>query len=677
MSFLQKEPSTFINIRLTDAGRRMLSLGKLNFTTAVLSDREVNYGIDRAGAYNITSNRMLAPKDEHPFFSNFDGTDPMPLSAKQVTSAKQFATANTLTAGFFTGSTNAFSIDATLYRGKAKLSYSSNTINGGTQLNFDTGGYTAQTGDLVFIQWEPVQNSGHTYDSSDVISSGNPTVSLWYRVASSVSSAPIITVDRPLPNFGTTSGSSTSTQSIDAYFYPFNAIETYYGSAATVDVRVWNMNIVRTSNVEGTDILASGYTSYGSIEYNGTKHYLGFSAETPVFGVIHFTNEFTGNTYAEQFIEKSVALNLPTVMWHNYGADNGQGLGFGLTLYDVDGDTIFDTVSQTTYRYLKDSTASTGKIVGRAYHKLRIVVITDPELLTAMTYKANRNYTLPQLSLALSSNPKFPLSSSQATGLVKSGYTYFVTYITESDSSYLSGVTFGYPSALHCAYISKLDGQTDVDGNPQFLSASFPSKSFPYMRSSVNMDFSSAFSGTGWNANKVQLLVNEQDSSLGYDIGNVPPTGWKRVSTGMGNGIYSGETGDLTIDPLKLAGFNFTVSQEDYDSGTTYVLSSSLSTGNDHSITGMTFGDESFFFGNFDTNILATTFKSVITVFAKNAEFNSTDNASFDSLLDENTYITEIGVLDDQSNLVAVGKPTFPIRKSQGRFLAFQLEIDF
>jgi hypothetical protein len=647
----------------------------LNFSKAVLSDREIDYGIDRTDKYNILSNRILAPKDAEPYFNtNFDGTDPVILGDKQVTSNKQFATATTITAGFFTGTTNSFAIDNTKYKGKASLSYSASTPNGGILLTLNAGSYTAVTGDLVFIPWEPIANSGNTYNSSDIIPSGNPSVMLWYRVASSNPANTTFTVDRPIPNFGTTSG---SIQKLDVYFYPPNAIETYYGSAATVDVKVWNMSIVRTASVEGTSNSISGYTSYGSIEYNGTKHYLGFSAETAAFGIVHFSNEFTGNTYAEQLVEKSVSIAFPTVLWHKSGSDNGQGRSFGPILYDVDGDTIFDTVSQTSYRYLKDSTSSGGNIVGRVYHKLKLMVITDPEFLTALTYKANRNYTLPKLDLTLIPSPKFPLSSSQATGLCKSGYTYFVTYIAESYSASTSGVTFGYGPALHCAYISKIEGQVDVNGNPQFLNTSFPSKSFPYMRSSANMLASSSYSGTGWNANSVQVLVNEQPSNLGYDIGNVPAYAWKRMSTGVGNGIYTGETTDLTIDPLKLAGYNFTMSQQDYDSGSTYNLSSMFTTGNDHSTTGLTFGDECFVFANIDTNILATTFKSVITVFAKNAEYNSSTNASFDSIADENTYITEIGILDATDKLVAVGKPTFPIKKSNRRFLAFQLDIDF
>ena len=62
MSFLPKEPTTFINIKLTDAGRRLLSLGRLTFDKAALSDREMNYSVDRTGFYNIENNRVLSPR---------------------------------------------------------------------------------------------------------------------------------------------------------------------------------------------------------------------------------------------------------------------------------------------------------------------------------------------------------------------------------------------------------------------------------------------------------------------------------------------------------------------------------------------------------------------------------------------------------------------------------------
>ena len=57
MAFILKEPNgDFIRIKLTDAGRRQLSLGRLTFTKAGFSDREINYSIAGSNefSYNIT-----------------------------------------------------------------------------------------------------------------------------------------------------------------------------------------------------------------------------------------------------------------------------------------------------------------------------------------------------------------------------------------------------------------------------------------------------------------------------------------------------------------------------------------------------------------------------------------------------------------------------------------------
>lgn len=676
MSFLTNEPQNFLAIKLTDSGRRALSLGQLTFTSAIFSDREINYEVGRTSSFSLGNSRVMSPKDANPFFSiNFDGSAAIPLQGNQVTSAKQISTASTQTAGFFTGSTNAYAIDQNKYLGKASITYSATTcLSGGSVLNTDAGGYSAKTGDLVYIPWHPIQNSGLTYVNNTLILSANPTNALWYRVSAATTSAIYpgvldLTLDRPIPNFVKTGTS----QVINCYFYPYNGIEAYYGSAATLSTSVWNMNIVRTNTEEGSFVIESGFTTYGSVQYAGAKHFFGFSSDTKAVGIIHFTNEYSGNTYAEQFIEQTFKLTLPTIMWHNIGADNGQGVAYGLTAYDSYGDSYFDVSANTTFRFLRDGIGSTNKVIGRVYHKLKMAVITDQELLAAMTYKSNRSYTLPEPLVSLTSNPKFPLTTSQATGLCKSANTYFVTYIPENYSAYTSGASYGYSEALHCQYVSVIDGQVDINGNPEYLSVNFPTNSFPYMRSSANLN---TFSGTGWNANSVQILVNEQLTSAGYNKGNVPETGWRRISNknATGNGIYSANTySDLTIDPLKLAGYNFVISQEDYDSGSTYSLQTDFTGGTDV----LFFGDESFVFGNLDVNILATTYKTSIVAYVKNDQVNSSNNYTFDSDLDNNTYITEVGILDQNNNLVAVAKPTYPIKKSIGRFLTFQLEIDF
>lgn len=681
--YLPNEPQTFINIKLTDDGRRLLSLGKLTFNKALLSDREINYAIDRTGSYDIgCCNRILSPKDSAPTFAlpiNFDGSDAVPIT---VGSAKQIITAQTQSTGFFTGTTtgNTWAIDFDEYLGSNTIDYSTYVPDGTNNIVVSGGGtnYFPSPGDLMYTSWMPTSASGLTYDSSTLINSGTPFNNLWYRVLSSNTGTSVVTLDRDVPNFG----ASSATNIINTYFYPFNGVEAYYGSASTIDTKVWNMNIIRTSSVEGTDSTISGYTAYGSIQYNGTKQYLGFSSETRQIGVIHYTNQFSGNTYAEQLVEKTVVLDIPNIMWHRNPGNAGQTTNFGIKLQDFAGSTIFDDVSQTTYRELRDGSTDADFVVGRVYHKLKIIVITDPELLTALTYKSNRSYTLPALNVDSSISPNnscstVTLDSSNTTGLLESGYTYYVTYITSSEPVYSSGTSYGYPQALPCQYIQRIDGNEDSLGNPQYLRAFFNTSFFPYLRNSSGMD---SFSGTGWNANKVQLLVNKVDTTLNPDTNfdNIPSDGWRLMSSGTtGNGLYTGATGSLTIDPLNLGGFQFIVSQEDWNSGSTYVLDNVFYDNNDVSLNGLNFGSEAFFFGNITTAIMATTFKSIMTVLAPDSNYNTSVNSSFDGLLDQDTYLTEIGILNDDNVLVAVGKPTYPIKKNSSRYLAFQLEIDF
>lgn len=681
MSYLPQEPFTFLSIKLTDDGRRKLSLGQLNYSKAILSDREINYGIDRISGYDIScSNRIISPKDAQPILplTNFDGSAPIALQS--VGSASQIITASTSSTGFFTGSSYNWAIDSTQTFGHSKISYSAYTPDGGTSIKMTGGTYFPKSGDLMFVPWSPIQNSGKTYSSNSLILSANSTIALWYRVLSASTGTSLVYLDRNLPNFGATI--SSSSQGVNAYFYPYNGIENYYGSATTIQTKVWNMNIIRTSSVIGTDSTISGYTSYGSIDYNGTKQYLGFSSETKDIGVIHYSNNYSGSTYAEQLVEGTVSIDFPYIMWHNTAASTGQGMLWGLTLSDYAGPTLFDNVAGTSYRQLRDGSSSTSMIVGRVYHKLKMIIITDIELLTALSYKSNRNFTLPALTLDSSVVPKYPLSTSNATGLLQTGYSYYVTYIVENDLTYLSGKTFGYPQLAQCNYISKIDGAGDVNGNSQYLKVNFASNGFPFMRSGPNMDANSSFSGTGWAASKVQLLVNKVNSTTypNMQIDTLPTENWKLISNENygGNGIFSGGTG--SIDPINLMNFTYIVSNEDYVSGSTFALSgkySAFTSNINYLQSGLTFGDETFFFGNIKTGIMATVFKTVITVLIPDTQFNASLNSSFNSLYDNSTYISEIGILDSTNTLVGVGKPTYPIKKNSSRYLAFQLEIDF
>ena len=669
-SYLQPEPLTYINIKLTDAGRRNLSLGQLTFNSVVFSDKETNYGIDRTNQYDLScGNRILSPIDVEPKLTlSYDGSSPAPIQS--VGSATKIVTAMTQSTGFFSGATNRWIVDSGLTIGHSIISYSAQTPSGSNTIQMTGGTYFPSGGELMFVVWNTIQNSGATY-SDHLIMSANPSVALWYRVLTASTGTSIVTLDRDLPNFGSTV--ATSPQKTNTYFYPFDGIQQYYGSASTVDTRVWNLNIVRTSSEIGTTPTISGYTTYGSIEYNGTKQFLGFSSETKNLGIVHYTNNFTGNTYAEQLVEGTVSIDIPQLMWHRTAGNTGQVMNWGGQFNDTYGPTIFDAIAQTSYRPLRDGSSSTSLEVGRVYHKFKIIVITDQELLQALTFKSNRNYTLPSLTLDTSPAPKFPLTESTASPFVKSGYTYFVTYLTESDYMYSSGTSYGYPYAMPCAYYSELNGSTTAASADLYLKVNFPINAFPYMRSSTGMD---TYSGTGWNSNKVQLLVNKIDLNTDpfAQPGNLDTDSWKLISTNEGNGIYSG--GSTSVDSLQLQGYTFVISQEDYDSGTTYSMTNAYSAFTQN-MDYLTFGDEYIFYGNVTAGIRATVFKSVLTAVMPDTQYNSTLNQSFDPTFDTDIYFTEVAVLDSKGDLVAVGKPTEPIKKNVNRYLAIQLEIDF
>lgn len=681
MSFISKEPTTFINIKLTDTGRRMASIGQLEFKKAVLSDKEVDYSVDRSGYYNIFDNRVLSPSEYYPNILplNMDNSPAFNLQEQNVIQTKQIVTASTLNYGFFSGDTSAWTLLNSNTLGKNHITASNNTTNFTNQrnqlvLDNAVGSTFPSVGDLLFVTY-PHDTALNYMNSNTNVPMTNPAVCCWYKITSA--NTPTVFIDRP-PTRDTASWQGS------CFIYKTNAIESYYGSGATQFTKLWNMNIVRTHDVAGSntkDGITSGYTTYGSIEFNGTRRFFGFSSETPAVGFIHYTNEFTGNTYAEQLMETTVQVNIPMIMWHHKSGEvNGSGTNWGITFSDYYGQTIYDNVAKTTYRELRDSISGNGLTVGRVYHKMKLIVITDQELLTALSYKSNRNYTYPDFTATLTNKPQVGLAISGNTGYIATGYVqddydYFVTYIPES-SGFTSGSSvksFGNPIATPCGYIKKIKGQRDSKGNNQFIKIDFPNPdSFPYMRNPTTFTSLS----NGWNANSVQILINRQRSSANYNVGSVPSYDWVRVSDANvgGNGVYRGsDYSDATINPSKLNSYSFVISQEDVTSGSTFTLYTGITTGMNY----LTFGSETFFHGIISADIMATTFKSSITVYASDNDINSSVNPSFNTLEDSDTYVTEIAILDSLNQVVAVGKPTYPIKKRNKKYLAFKLELDF
>jgi len=669
MSFNTLKTENYINIKLTDEGRHQLSLGNLRFSKMVLSDREVDYSIDYSYNYLIDSNRVMSPNDSHPNVDgvNLDGSNALILNQNNVTSLKQFITGTTNDYGFFSGSPYSWAYVDNLKINRGTLAYGSQSWAQNTLVY--AGAPVPKQGELVFCSWLPPQfGSTNIPTTYPTIPNGASFNTLVYCVLSASSFT--ITIDRPIPDF-----TGTGAHSMNTMFYPSNGIETYYGSGATQNTQCWNMNIVRTYEIAGTNINTpgiSGFSQYGSIQYAGTRKYFGFSSNTPAVGFIHYTNEYTANTFGEQFIEKTTELHMPTIMWHKTtGYTNGNATLWGLSCYDKYGTTKYDSFARTTYRELRDGVTSGNTIIGRVYHKLKMFIITDQEVLNALSYKSNRSYTYPEPIVELSSHPASNVPYYSVSGLCESGKTYFVSLLFENEP-YGASTSFGYPSAIHNGYIKKIKGENDINGRPKFLKISFPPNSFPYMRNDAGL---SSF-GSGWNSNTVQVLVNEQPTEYNYDIANAPATGWTRVSDVSigGNGVYrASDAGDNTIDPDKLNAYEFIVSRQDYNSGSTYVLYSGCTMNQDI----LNFGDEAFFYGVVNAETIKTKYYSSIVGYVLPHELNTSLNPTFDSDYNDCTYVSEIAVLDNFGNVVAVGKPTHPLKKEKNRILAVQLLLEF
>ena len=93
--------------------------------------------------------------------------------------------------------------------------------------------------------------------------------------------------------------------------------------------------------------------------------------------------------------------------------------------------------------------------------------------------------------------------------------------------------------------------------------------------------------------------------------------------------------------------------------------------------TGHTFGDETFFYGNITTDIKATIYKSLITCNVLPNKFINSANPTFNPNQDK-TCFTEMGIYDNNDELVAIGKFSQPlIRKYNSDMLIIQATIDF
>jgi hypothetical protein len=89
----------------------------------------------------------------------------------------------------------------------------------------------------------------------------------------------------------------------------------------------------------------------------------------------------------------------------------------------------------------------------------------------------------------------------------------------------------------------------------------------------------------------------------------------------------------------------------------------------------MTFGDERLFYGNLNTHIGATIYKSLFSINIDGIEVTNSTNPTYTNGKDR--YITEIGILSSSGVLVMEGKLSRPIKISDATRASIEMTMDF
>ena len=553
--------------------------------------------------------------------------------------------------------------------------------------------------------------SGSTSSGSSSISVGlsniSPIPNLWFKIQSL--NANSVTVDRNLPNYSAYTNDSLVIiyRGGEVYNTIATGDTTAYWDSGTLsfdassnitchDVPVWNMNNVWCENLAGmtgltTTQLYEDYTKFGSYQYLGTKNpYLEYfclsTADTLSFpcdepglsysddvsksiSIIHYTNNTISSLYGEYFVidttnSKTLRITLPDLMYYRRGYPTGSGTTMGMSFL-ASGTTKFIGVSDIEYIDLIEdptliSSATTAHVVGRVFPQLKMVVISNDEIVAAISYKSNRNWTLPKLAANVASP-----SGGTSTGVLAVNNTIYLTYSLENTAS--TGLT----TSLSTQDYVKVTNTTNAPKDIAFRISE--TDLLPYMRK-----YESGYDGFGFYANKFKLVYQiVQDPNERPD-----PGAWKAYDFTT-TAITSGAS--ETIDPKLLENQNPLVTGFVLDTlkdatASTFDITQSLMMAANNSPSSLQFGDERFFYGNLTTFIGATIFKTIFDIRVFSGLFNATTNPTRSTDLTTNPpniKISEVGIYDSNNNLVCIGKVSSPVALEVGNTIMLELSMDF
>jgi hypothetical protein len=145
------------------------------------------------------------------------------------------------------------------------------------------------------------------------------------------------------------------------------------------------------------------------------------------------------------------------------------------------------------------------------------------------------------------------------------------------------------------------------------------------------------------------------------------PASWKLID--VTSEISSG--GYLTAS--QITGTTFQITQEIYNNAPNYYLNDFISIPLNGEPDVLNFGDEYYFYGNFETDIAATIYEMRYLINLSQNQFTNTTNPTW--LSGTTSYISEIGLYDENKDLIVVSKLQSPqLRQGLQQFV---VKLDF
>ena len=129
--------------------------------------------------------------------------------------------------------------------------------------------------------------------------------------------------------------------------------------------------------------------------------------------------------------------------------------------------------------------------------------------------------------------------------------------------------------------------------------------------------------------------------------------------------------GYLTVSGL--TGTTFQITPDLYNNGVTYNLANYIDIPQNGEPQILNFGDEYYFYGNLETDISATIYEMRYLINLGRNQFTNTSNPTWTS--GTTSYLTEIGLYDDNKDLLVISKLQSP-QLRQG-IQQFVVKLDF